>query len=39
LKRGKNVVSFFDPPNILGEAQGGRLRHSNHRRFGTFALR
>src|SRR5262249_7270734 len=30
LKRGENVGSFFDPPNILCEAQGGRRRHRNH---------
>ena len=37
LKRGENVASFFDLPNILGEAQGGQRKHRNHLDFGIFA--
>jgi hypothetical protein len=38
LKCGENVGDFSDLPNILGEAQGRRRRHSNHIDFETFAL-
>jgi hypothetical protein len=36
LKCGEDVGSFFDLPNILGEAQGGRRKDSSHLKFWSF---